>query len=69
MKKMKIPRKYSLVKVIDETMKERTNLWGSIIFLGEIPNMLGHCVIADSTGAIKCGFHTFDFVELTEDEV
>jgi|688.fasta_scaffold199596_6 hypothetical protein len=66
-KKIKIPRQYSLVKLNDESLKENTSLWGSIIFLGEIPNMRGHCVIADSCGNIKVGYHIENFVELDED--
>ncbi|TWT56293.1 hypothetical protein [Allorhodopirellula solitaria] len=39
------------------------------IFFGEIPNMPGHCVVADhQTGQLYSGYHTENFVELTEDE-
>jgi hypothetical protein len=39
------------------------------IFFGEIPNMLGHCVVADhKTGQLYSGYHTESFVELTEDD-
>ncbi|MCD0460144.1 hypothetical protein [Roseiconus lacunae] len=39
------------------------------IFFGEIPNMRGHCVVADhQTGQLYSGYHTENFVELTEDE-
>jgi hypothetical protein len=44
--------------------------YDTFIMLGEIEQMLGHCVIAHSkTGQIYIGYHTSDFVELTEDEV
>lgn len=40
------------------------------IYLGEIPNMPGHCVVAEqSSGRICAGFHTECFIELSEDEV
>ena len=39
------------------------------VFLGEIPNMEGHCIVAGQNGRIYFGFHTEDFVELHEDEV
>jgi hypothetical protein len=40
------------------------------IFLGEIPNMPGHCVIAGRTsGKIHAGYHTESFVEIPDDEV
>jgi hypothetical protein len=39
------------------------------IFLGEIPNMPGHCVIAEKmSGKIHAGYHTESFIELTSDE-
>jgi len=40
------------------------------VFLGEIPNMPGHCVVADAkTGQLITGYHTDNFVEIPEDEV
>ncbi|MCR9211540.1 MAG: hypothetical protein NXI28_25225 [bacterium] len=39
------------------------------IFFGEMPNMPGHCVVADhQTGQLYSGYHSENFVELTEDE-
>jgi hypothetical protein len=39
------------------------------VFFGEIPNMPGHCVVADHvTGQIFSGYHTENFVEIDEDE-
>lgn len=69
---MKIPRKNSLIKCTDKVIcgllkiKEEDFL----LFLGEIPNMPGgHCVIVTPNGKIVWGYHTDNFVELTEDEV
>ena len=43
---------------------------GVYVFFGEIPNMPGHCVVADhKTGKILSGYHTEYFRELTRDEV
>lgn len=40
------------------------------IFFGEIPNMPDHCVVVDhKTGKIYSGYHTADFIELTDDEI
>lgn len=40
------------------------------IFLGEIPNMPGHCVVLDYTNnEIYSGYHTDNFVEYNENEV
>lgn len=42
----------------------------SYIFLGEIPNMPGHCVVAEhESGRIYSGYHTENFTEIPEDEV
>jgi hypothetical protein len=39
-------RQYSLVKLKDDIKEEEyPNLKGRLIFLGEIPNIPGHCVI------------------------
>ena len=40
------------------------------VFLGEIANMGGHCVVADvKTGKIYSGYHTEKFSEIPKDEV
>jgi hypothetical protein len=39
------------------------------IYVGEIPNMLGHCVIIGrSTGKLHIGYHIENFRELTDEE-
>jgi hypothetical protein len=39
------------------------------VFFGEIPNMPGHCIVADyETGKIHSGYHTDNFIELGEEE-
>jgi len=40
----------------------------TVFVFGEIENMPGHCVVADNMGKIYWGFHTSDFIKLTEDE-
>ncbi len=40
------------------------------VFLGEIPNMPEHCIIVGhKSGKVLSGYHTFDFLELSEDEL
>jgi len=39
------------------------------VYLGEIPNMPGHCIIGGYSGKIHFGIHTNDLVELSEDEI
>ena len=40
------------------------------VFLGEIPNLPGHCVVAEHpTGPIYSGYHSELFRELTFDEI
>jgi hypothetical protein len=72
----KIPRKLSLVRFDAEQLPRDVRIKypftrdGVYVFLGEIPNMPGHSVVADHrTGWIYSGYHTENFVELTEDEV
>jgi hypothetical protein len=72
----KMPRQYSLVKFDYEStpveyhkcypFKENEHY----IFLGDIPNMPGHCVVVSvKTGQIYSCYHTENFIELTDDEV
>ena len=73
--KPKIPRKLSLVKFdfdsIDKKYHEQYPFLPSshYIFLGEIPNMPGHCVIGKKDGTITWGWHSDNFAELTDEEV
>lgn len=81
----KIPRKLSLITLTDDanahwlksdptrfhdpcTMKVPT-----LLFLGEIPNMRGHCVVIGqamgNSPKMLIGYHTDNFRELTEEEV
>lgn len=40
------------------------------IFLGEIPNMPEHCIVAGhKSGRVYSGYHVTNFQELNEDEV
>jgi hypothetical protein len=74
---MNTPRQYSLVKFdfdaySEEYQKEFQNtfkLYHRYIFLGEIPNMPGHCIVADDLGRLFVGYHTEDFVEIAEYEL
>jgi len=39
------------------------------IYLGEIPNMESHCTLLEvCTGEFLVGYHTNDFIELTDEE-
>lgn len=67
-----IPRQYAMCK-----FKCRDEDWihypftfhGIYVFLGDIPNMPHHCVVADyKTGQIYSGYHTDSFEEIPEDE-
>jgi len=78
MKKREIPRPLSYVyfdfgkmrKKDQEAYPFRHKEWLPYIFLGEIPNMPGHCIVLDpSTHEIYDGYHTDDFKEYKEDEV
>ena len=72
----KIPRKLSLVRFDVARVprgfrhKYPFRAGAAYVFFGEIPNMPGHCVVADhQSGRIYSGYHTDNFVELRKDEV
>jgi hypothetical protein len=72
----KIPRKLSLVRFKAEAIppsylrKYPFKAGRAYLFFGEITNMGGHCVVEDHrTGKIYSGYHTENFVELTEEEL
>jgi hypothetical protein len=73
--KEKCPRYLSLVRFnFDALPKEFHSKYPfmngrTYVFFGEIPNMPGHCVVADrQTGQLYCGYHIENFIELTDDE-
>jgi hypothetical protein len=75
-KKNPIPKTMSLVKCVlrqEEIDKYDYpfNRNSRYVFLGEITNMPGHCVVMnfEEDGKIIPGYHTEDFAELTEDEL
>ena len=71
----RVPRKLSLVKFDASRLargsrrKYPFRAGAAYVFFGEIPNMHGHCVVVDQgSGRIYSGYHTDNFVELTEEE-
>ncbi len=72
---MKIPRKLSWVKFDFTNLpkiyhsKYPFRKDEHLIFVGEISNMKGHCIISRKNGKLVIGYHTDNFVELTEDEI
>ena len=70
-----IPRQYSLVRFqlngLDSSWWDKYPFEpeGTYIFLGEIPNMPGHCVVIEhKTGKIHSGYHIENFVEIPEED-
>lgn len=76
-KLLETPRQFSLVRFIgfdalpvDNHASYPFKKHAVYVFFGEIPNMPGHCVIADhESGRVYSGYHTDNFVELLVDEV
>ena len=82
-KKNKIPRQYSLVTLEESQMKNMNfdkknpffneiHKWSNgkciYVYLGEIPNQRGHCVVSgDVSGRIYSGNHIEFFRELDPD--
>ena len=73
--KDKIPRKLSLVKFdFTDLPLEYHSSYPFIkeqryLFLGEIANMPGHCAVIGDNSVTYFGYHTENFIELTEDEL
>lgn len=68
---MEIPRVMSLVKISDECnnglkfMNDKT-----FVFFGEIPNMKDHCVVMGAfSKKFFVGYHVYNFVECSEEEI
>ena len=66
------PRQFALVKMADRNdffyvsgyFDPKDNVF---IYLGEIPNMLGHCIVVGAfTGKVYSRIHIDNFVEITE---
>jgi hypothetical protein len=69
------PRDFSLVRFNPRGLSSREiRLYSfkpnaTYVFLGEIPNMPQHCVVADAkTGRIWTGYHTEHFHEIRKNE-
>lgn len=74
--KNKIPRKLSIVKFNYDKYEPKDHHFfintfpkgHTFIFLGEVPNAKGHCVLATADGKIHFLYHTDDFIEVDESE-
>lgn len=66
------PREKSLVVVQQNAAKIEYPFAADLplIYLGEIPNMPGHCVVAGTcSGRIYSGYHIETFIEVAEDDI
>ena len=75
-RKEKMPRQYAFCKFNNKKFAKKYDYPSefqegeALIFLGEIPNMPGHCVvIAHRSGKIYSCYHTDHFIEMTDEEV
>jgi hypothetical protein len=67
----KQPRRNALVRTVPIPGEKRAPFRknATLVFLGEIPNMPGHCIVADlKTGTLSGGYHTERFEEIPDDE-
>ena len=70
--KRKKPRQYSFVTFNDGgyQYKEYPELGKKHIYLGEIPNMSGHCIVLDpKTNAFHVGYHIENWEEVDEEDL
>lgn len=68
---MNIPRVLSLVKISDVCSNgSHFTEDETFVFFGEIPNMKEHCVVMGSTSKkFFVGYHVYNFVECSEEEI
>lgn len=46
------------------------SIYDTFVMFGDIEKMDGHCVVCNTkTGQMYCGYHTDNFIELTEEEL
>lgn len=67
-----MPRQYSLCKCVTDLTEVLASHFidDMFIYLGEIPNMGGHCVVAGHTsGRIYSGYHIENFEEIDDEDV
>jgi hypothetical protein len=70
-KKTRHPRQYALVKHVPYPEEKRSPFpkGARLVYLGEIPNMPGYCVVVDcKSGRIRTGYHTERFEEIPQEE-
>lgn len=67
------PRQYSYVKFdyenLHEHYRDQYPFFKQVryIYLGEIPNNPGHCIVMDDDGKHYVGYHTENFVEISDE--
>ncbi len=69
--KKRRPRKLSLVRFVGAGPGVRLpfKVSRTYVFLGEIAQMPGHCVVADvASGRVWAGYHSENFTEVPEDD-
>jgi hypothetical protein len=55
--------------VNDEVFKRKFKKESFLVYIGEIPNMPGHCIVAGwDSGKLYSGYHTDTFIEIGDDE-
>ena len=69
----KEPRQYSYVKFTFDTLPEEYHAHYPFypkvryVYLGSIPNMPGHCIVMDDDGKNYVGYHSENFVEISDE--
>jgi len=73
-KRKALPRKMTLVKFDYDGVPSSHHHYypfkkeKAYLFLGEIVNMPGHCAVVGDNETVRFGYHTDNFIELTEEE-
>ncbi|MFA5103541.1 MAG: hypothetical protein WC525_10380 [Candidatus Thermoplasmatota archaeon] len=62
-------KKFKFLEIVMELSNFHDNKPEAFLYLGDIPNMPGHCAVVDREGKVRWGVHPEDFREATEEEV
>jgi hypothetical protein len=68
----KVLRKNSLCKVKEELQEDYIHVFEknqTLLYLGDVANMPGHSILVTKAGKTIWGYHTENFIELSEDEL
>ena len=64
-----LPRQGSIIVAVDDLPGTPVRKGDTVVFLGAIPNMPGHIIVATARGRVLWGYHPDSFKKATDDEI